>query len=363
MDDAENKPPVSLNLKPVNLPKPRAPCVPCLPIGAGGGGLPQISIDWCLKGSVTFSTRSPLSSLKTRSQNRLADCPAYDAITESLSYYRFPFPSVPDAQMRKIAGALTKPGGPTVESEFYERLVGSWRKAFLSLYDGLKSLRGRSFYYFQHDFSAVFRHSMEGEVDVLVCECAEGVRKALEREGIEIEATTAILVDKPDAGEANEPDEPIGLDEAVESAGSIDSDDMSEADHDAIRAEITERIKKRKLKKIQRRSQQNWTVRIRQVHEFVDFLINQRNGRSFVILPELIACYPFLHGTLCRNEMLVHGPDGQQVSRVKLSGALLPEAVYRVRMALHGLVSDDLRLASEPDLRTTALKTFPFQPI
>lgn len=91
------------------------------------------------------------------------------------------------------------------------------------------------------------------------------------------------------------------------------------------------------MRKIKSKSQKKTPILVRDVHVFVDFLLNQKDGRSFVILPELISPNPFLYGTLSKNEAVVYGPDAHSNYILKITGQVLPSSVENVVKTLGNL--------------------------
>ena len=125
-----------------------------------------------------------------------------------------------------------------------------------------------------------------------------------------------------------------------------------------------ERLKRRKLTKIKRRTQQHSrTLLTRDVHGLIDFLLNQRDGRSYVLLPDLVAPFAFLHGAYQRTGLLLHPPDAQYGrSRLVLGGTVLPDAVAKVRLALGNiLIKQAVHISMEADSRTVSLTSIPFK--
>lgn len=358
----------------MNIVKPIVPPVVQAPVNrvAPPSVPPPSLITWSLKGSVTFSTDNHIEPVKFWSQRSISR-PLYTAsfdgnnrtedLGEQLFYYQFPFPSISQAQRRKISGLLLRPrrtkdatvdAESKAELEYYQSILGSWRKAFLSLYEALKAVRGSYFYYFQHDFGALFRNQ-DGLLDAVLCKCHDGVMGALDREGIQYEVSGGM---RPDAQEPIEAEMAYDMDADQEEGEEVEQEDEDDEDEDnkeQIRAEISDRIKRRKLKNIHKRTLNQGTLRIIDVHGFVDYLLNQKHGRSYVILPELVSPLPFLMGTCCKNEMAVHGADVNGVGRVRISGVLMPSAVAAVRKGVEGLLGSSVNMSSEVDPRTSTL--------
>lgn len=346
-----------------------APLAPVRPMAAPQR-LQQPPANWTLKTGATFASPASLANVKTLMTS--------GELNECLSYYCFPYPRVSQLQQRRISQLLlgnerNRRGKDAelqrADAEYFETLLGSWRKAFLSLYEGLKSSRGAHFYYFQHDFASLFRHTRQGDLEVILCQFGEGMRIALDREGIRYIASGPIDIEEL---QEEETFEEMPAEDAVDESSGVESDGENEEEDgdddiekvEQIRAEISERIKRRKLKKIHKRTQNHGILRITDVHEFADYLLNQRNGRSFVVLPELVSPEPFLLGTRCRNEMVVHGGDVHGVHRVKMSGMLMPEGLGRLQRALEAGLGPEVRLGlvTETDPRTVTLSQLPYEP-
>lgn len=390
-EDQENRDPLVYG-KTMAFAKP-APRAPLMRPAARAAS--RVPLDWSLKTGVTFATRAALGPLRSWAQrvrtqppsgSPVPKCDSMEDIGDALGFYRFPFPNLNQLQKRKISALFT--GRPTgkrgnkeaeehmrADMEYYEVLLSSWRRALQSLYDGLKGSKGGHFYYFHHDFAALFRHDPEAGLEAVLCRCGETVRTALQQEHIAFEEVSphfgahddqerddhdraALAEHDTDHGASAEhdTDHDASADEGDDPDASADDASADEADRNAIRMEISDRIKRCKLKKIRRRTQQNGSVRIRDVHAFVDFLVNQRNGRSYVVLPELVSPVGFLHGTYCRNELVVHGADLDGVGRVRVTGAVLPEAVARIRATLETLLAPaSIDVSCDADPRTLAL--------
>ena len=95
---------------------------------------------------------------------------------------------------------------------------------FLSLYEGLKSSRGAHFYYFQHEFVGLFRHprQADGQLEVILCQFGEGMRTALDREGIRYMASGPIDIEELQQEEEASEEVPT-QEEAVDESSGIES--------------------------------------------------------------------------------------------------------------------------------------------
>lgn len=122
-------------------------------------------------------------------------------------------------------------------------------------------------------------------------------------------------------------------------------------------------MQRSKVRRIGKKVARHQTIAIKDVHVFVDYLLNQKDGKSFVLLPDLIAPHPFLFGTLCRNEAAVNGPDTQGFYRLKVDGLILPGTL---RTILEGFQLEFgagaiLGVSSVPEGRTESLAVLPLE--
>ena len=126
---------------------------------------------------------------------------------------------------------------------------------------------------------------------------------------------------------------------------------------DLIKNQINLRMHKNKVRRISKRVAKHQTILIKDVHVLVDYILNQKDGKSFVLLPDLVSPRPFLYGTLCRNEASIHGPDLQGTYRLKLDGMILPGAQRNLVEALNGQMDTQAppQVSSALDPRTESL--------
>lgn len=289
----------------------------------------------------------------------LADC---------LVYWKFPFPEISEDQCRKIAAATLNgsegrretSAGQEDMKRYFREIAGSWRGAFLSLYGRLKgSAEGDQacyFYHMQPGFGALFRHAKSeegGGLEALVYGCGEGFRSLLKGEGIAFTETSKSVYEE-DIGDR-------AVDEMGEDGSDGEGEGLENVDPERIRARVDVRLRRGKVAKVKRTQQSSQhvlVIRGSDVHVFVDYLLNQRDGRSTVLIPQLLAPMPFLYGALLRNEALVYGPDVSGVFRLKLQGQVLPGASARILRILQTHHDGALSLAGETDPRTEALAPF-----
>jgi hypothetical protein len=302
----------------------------------------------------------------------LADC---------LVYWKFPFPEISEEQCRRIAATLNgaegrREAGSAGQEDmkrYFREIAGNWRGAFLSLYGRLKgSSEGDQRHYFYHmqpGFGALFRHAREeggGGLEALLYGCGEGFRSLLKDEGIAFTEASkpAYEEEEEDMGGAmGDMAVEEGGDGAAEQGTSNDeAEDQENIDPERIRARVDVRLRRGKVAKVRRTQQSSrhvLVVRGQDVHVFVDYLLNQKDGRSTVLIPQLLAPMPFLYGALLRNEALVYGPDATGMFRLRVQGQILPGAAAKIQRILQThLGVDQLGVAGETDPRTEALTSF-----
>lgn len=177
--------------------------------------VPEKVVDWSMKSAVTITSKADLSGFRTwlaHSYTKFTlnhsiqeSLDSWEDISGNLTYWRFPFPSISQEQQRKIAAlinskanakapksgngraALQKQAQDQEELAYFQNILGSWRKAFLSLYSELKSNSEAYFFYFQQDFGALFRTGKDGDHEAILCQCTEGIKNILKTEGIHFE--------------------------------------------------------------------------------------------------------------------------------------------------------------------------------
>jgi len=88
-------------------------------------------------------------------------------------------------------------------------------------------------------------------------------------------------------------------------------------------------------------------------------LLNQKNGKSFVIFPEFVAPCPFLYGTMCKSELTITGPVEKELYQIRVNGVVLPSALQFILN--HAFCEDDnFKFSPNEDLRLTPLNSIPF---
>lgn len=259
-----------------------------------------------------------------------------------LNSYRFPYPDLPpDAPLtlRKLLSLnSTQVSGPSAsgtllpfEQTYFRTLLESWRRALLSLYDLFRSRRCKYFYYIQPDHVIIFRrHPVGDSAEAVIARAAPSLLKSLKMEGIPFEGA----MKEPQSPTRSDHDEEPGPPER-DSAPEDDPDEFSTdassgpiPDARAIKAAINRRVNRTRRRVSSRTSTAAPNVTVRgegSVHALVDYLLNQRNGRSYVIIPQLLSPEPFLFGTQTRAELTINGPlESGDLYQVRANGLLLP---------------------------------------
>lgn len=271
---------------------------------------------WTLYKQLTFSATAAVKSMLTNTTK------------ESLDYYRFPFPELPTNARSKLSKLLSQTGNTEcLERDYLRKLVDSWRRSLLHLWEALKTGNTLYFYYLQNDLVVLFGRKEYGDerpaqLMAYVARATKSLSTQLKSEGIAFE-TIGLAAEDPDAD--HEREFPEGPDSTLlESHGESEVESM---DPKVIKTAIINRINHARKSQSKRRSVAPTSLKITgktAVHSLVDFIINQRDGKSYVIMPEMIAPTPFLHGTLCKSEVTIVGPILGGEYQVKLSGILLP---------------------------------------
>lgn len=249
---------------------------------------------------------------------------------ERLEYYRFPFPELPVDARGKLSKVLSQKSMAegNLGRGHFQKIVESWRRALLSLYQSLKSGRSDYFYYLQSDLTVLFRREpLDGSLSAFVAKASKSLVKLLKEEAVDFEQShdhdnpeNAVLP----ASENQSPE----CTPHPSSFGDVDDDKENHTmDSKTIKSLIHDRLNKARTVQSRRRSTATVTLALRgeiAVHTLIDFILNQRDGKSFVIMPELISPGPFLYGTLCKSDLSVVGPILGGEYQVRLTGTLLP---------------------------------------
>lgn len=296
------------------------------------------TLSYSLLTQITISCGSQISHWKHKTASGHGDL---------LNSYRFPYPDLPlDAplKLRKLLSLNpAQASGPSAqgnllpfEQAYFKTLLESWRRALLSLYDLFRSRRCKYFYYIQPDHVILFRrHSVSDAAEAVIARATQSLLNSLKVEGIPFEGamkesqslTQNDYDEEPGPLEGNSDPE----DDPYES--STDAPSGPTPDARAIKAAINRRVNRTRRRASSRTSTAAPNVIVRgegSVHALVDYLLNQRDGRSYVIIPQLLSPVPFLFGTQTRAELAINGPldDGNPESgdlyQVRVNGLLLP---------------------------------------
>lgn len=189
------------------------------------------------------------------------------------------------------------------------------------------------FYYKQSipDISIIFRKGME----VLLPSSTKTLRDSLEREGI----TFSFPLDSEDFHRSA----------ITSSIFPLDSDDDEDdetfmlngaknvSSKRKIRKVVDGRLNKDKMSETMRDQNQVKTISIKgsmMVHQLIDYLLMQEDLRSSIILPQLVAPEPFLHGTMLKLEVsfttkaLIDGSHSLKVVPSPLSSHFPPISIH-----------------------------------
>lgn len=281
-----------------------------------------LSSSWTLCNQVIINASEKLALLKNK----------HAEIIGNLEYYQFPFPSLPTDARNKLSKLFSnKSDVHQMERDHFRQIIECWRRSLLSLYKNLKEGKIDHFYYLQHELVILFQaRDASSPMRAFIARASEPLMKTLNGEGIFFEtlvtehAETLPSDDSPkqDEENANSNDQ-----------SNVDSDALDlespQKEHLKIKQEINDRLNRARRVQSRKRSVAASTLKIMgegAVHCLVDFIINQKDGRSYVILPEMIAPGPFLHGTLSRSDYAIIGPIMGGGYQVKISGTLLPKA-------------------------------------
>lgn len=301
-----------------------------------------IAVDCSLKQSVLLSTGVSIEAVHAALGTDFVE-------DKVLLYYAYPFPSL-GPKYRAHVSSLLQPGRSTHDGEetaHFRKLVGAWRPAFTALYAGFQKQDTRFFYYLHQDLAIMFRW-VDQKQEAVISRVTAFMEETLRDDG-------AVILGETEAVSVLE----------VPSSESEEQPDDENEDPLRLRAKINTRLQARRSRRLLGRARGAYSGRIQgaqHVHVLFDYLLNQRDGHSFVVWPELFSLGPFLHGTQCRNELVVkRAVDAQsleQVSHILLRGNILPAAVDRL---LKQLSEMDVAVVSELDLRTRSLEQFVFE--
>jgi hypothetical protein len=277
-------------------------------------------------------------------------------------------------------------------------MVDEWKPAFLSLYGRWRADKIAYFYYIQPELCVLFYEKLSSKTTVETSESGEsrasdpmvardGRFKSRDGETKRIRELEARVASAPLSlvralradgipfellGDNVFPEEPSVPQQESNVAGSIpgDEDEVSETDENvdprAINREIRERMSRTRLSRAKSSAETGVLVRgDMNIGFLTDYIINQKDGRSFVILPELVSPGPFLNGTLCKAEFSAKGPlatTGDWV--LEISGGLVwPSLAKAVLDAVHALESPvTCEPLEEADPRTRAFRDVSYPP-
>lgn len=306
--------------------------------------------------------------------------------SEKLEYYRFPFPELPvDARGRLSKLLAQRTEGAELGRSCFQKIVESWRRALLSLYQSLRIGRTEYFYHLQSDLVVLFRRDAKGELLAHVTKASKALIKLLKEEGIPFSQTCSSDRDGgPHHGDDDDGDDegafkesstslPPPLATSTHPSSSLpdefewgDRENERPMDAKTVKNLVHDRLSRARKTQSRRRSAAAVTLTVRGeigVHTLVDFILNQKDGRSFVILPELMAPGPFLYGTMCRSELSVVGPIVGGDHQIRLGGGgsiLLPTLCKSIlEQALVSSNEETVSLKPTIDDRTDAFLPFP----
>jgi len=268
-------------------------------------------------------------------------------LTDQRQYYQFPFPSIKKehhTRLHRLLLAGRHRETDAFENVHFNELLECWRRALLSLYESLKSGAMEYFYHIQPEFVILFRKQDCKINAVIAASKSVPIAKQLGKEGITAFPITA-------EGQKN-------ADVALESLRPGDENTESPL---AIRSEINERLNELRRKRATSQATGSNIFEVSgegMVHLLVDFLLNQPDGRSYVVFPELLAPGPFQFGTLMRTEMQVQGPLASGDWQVQLSGRILPGLTLLVLEQVAG--EHDISIVQKTDESTENLGQQPF---
>lgn len=232
---------------------------------------------------------------------------------KSKSYYQYPFPEFPLDSSKSLSNSLQKHRQNTPkttkfgtnssakkkfsETEYFLTIIKGWRRSLLSCYQEWKEGRMDHFYFFQPipDISIIFRSNFQ----VLIPSSSKSLRDSLKKEGISYDYHSLTTFDDVMMGDDNDDDNDDNDDD--------DDTFITNANKKGkIRRLVDERLNKEKMTKSLLNQNQKRTIIISgslMVHQLIDYLLMQEDLRSTIILPQIVAPCPFLHGTMLKTEI------------------------------------------------------------
>lgn len=263
-----------------------------------------------------------------------------------LENYRFPHPHLPPDAHLKIKLLLN--GKDSFEKAHWQEIVKSWRRALVSLYNNFKHHKIEYFYYLQYELVVLFRWK-DKVTEAIIAKASPELMRKLKAEGIVIVQETEQKVEKEELSPSHN-EEPYN-----ETTDEASSQEDSSVRREHIRSIINNRLNRARRVGSAKLSAAATTISISgesNVHSLVDYLLNQRDGKSYVVLPELVAPGPFLFGTLCRTDISLIGPMGGEQYQVRLVGLILPHAAQSILDAVISETDARPGISVGSDLRT-----------
>lgn len=190
------------------------------------------------------------------------------------------------------------------------------------------------FYYKQSipEISIIFRRGMEA----VLPSSTKTLRDSLEKEGI----TFSFPLDSKDLHRSAITDSssifPLDSDDDDDETFMLDGAKRASSKR-KIRKVVDGRLNKDKMSATMRDQNQIKTISIKgsmMVHQLIDYLLMQEDLRSSIILPQLVAPGPFLHGTMLKLEVsfttkaLIDGSHSLKVVPSPLSSHLPPIPIH-----------------------------------
>lgn len=319
-------------------------------------------ISWTLYNSLSVGCDSSVAPWRLHLSKPEPMIESLSKIVKKLEYYRYPYPELPENAHTALAKLATNKSGG-LEKLHFKKVVDGWRRALLSLYQGLKVGKVEYFYYLQADLVILFRGKVQQSIEdqteefkmkAYIARATKSLVNLLKEEGIPFEGDDYELDDSL-------PTKDKVFDNNFEGQSSLS--EQENVDPRTIKDSINARLNKARKTQSKRRSVAAVTLTITgesAVHLLVDFIMNQRDGRSYVIIPELISPAPFLFGTLCKTELSIVGPILHGDYQVKATGLLLPEAAEEIAGQIYDICSGEqpFSLTTFPDQRTEPFLPF-----